>query len=101
MSIIVVEDYCLKTSDGAPVSQCQNEATCVPKFKDYECRCQPGYEGRYCEKSEIFSPSLPMPVFFIYFRSDILSPGVVFVFNMTDFLSSKILQEIIVYIGPY
>ncbi|XP_005112951.2 protein crumbs [Aplysia californica] len=28
---------------------CQNHATCVDKFNDFDCSCAPGYEGDLCE----------------------------------------------------
>ncbi|GAA52401.1 protein slit, partial [Clonorchis sinensis] len=40
--------------------QCQNMATCVDSQTDgYQCRCQPGFSGQYCEN--LFSISLPSP----------------------------------------
>ncbi|XP_061776656.1 vitamin K-dependent protein C [Nerophis ophidion] len=43
-------EFWTKYSDG---NQCETHkceyGTCVDMFKDYACRCNPGYEGKYCD----------------------------------------------------
>ncbi|KAF3857708.1 hypothetical protein F7725_010909 [Dissostichus mawsoni] len=43
----------LSLSDG---NQCQSHmcvnGVCVDQYQDYACRCEPGYEGKYCNQRE-------------------------------------------------
>ena len=32
---------------------CQNGGVCQDKVNDYDCTCQPGYEGKNCETSKM------------------------------------------------
>ena len=33
---------------------CENNSTCLDKVGEYECRCRPGYEGKFCQNKIAF-----------------------------------------------
>ena len=42
-------ERCDINHDNCPTNECQNNAKCSDKIDGYECVCQTGWKGRFCE----------------------------------------------------
>ena len=45
---------CEVNIDDCIGNKCQNNATCLDKVGEYECECQPGFEGQFCDTKTAF-----------------------------------------------